>query len=235
MSTVRSWEHVIPQADLAVHDAAGYGRPLGLGVRPAALVVDLNYRFLGRRPEPILRAVALWPKSSGDRGWQTLPSVRHFLALCRQARVPIIYTTGQADAPRSLQAEKSRQRGPDADQGELAIVEEVRPAPGEPVIPKPRASAFFGTALLSHLIRQGIDTLLLSGCTTSGCVRATAVDASSYGFRVAVVEECVFDRFEISHHVALFDLNAKYADVISLADLETYLTRLPASSLEVMR
>ncbi|MDR7469595.1 MAG: isochorismatase family protein [Armatimonadota bacterium] len=230
---MRSWEHVIPKMDLAVHDAAGYGRPMGLGVRPAALVIDLNYRFLGWRPEPILQAVELWPKSSGERGWQVLPSVRRFLTLCRQARVPIIFTTGQAGAPRSLQAEKSRQRGPDADEGELAIVEEVNPAPGEMVMPKPRASAFFGTPLLSHLIRQSIDTLLLCGCTTSGCVRATAVDATSYGFRVAVVEECVFDRFEISHHVALFDLNAKYADVISLADLEAYLTGLWASSMEV--
>src|SRR5579884_4285829 len=161
---MRSWERVIPATDLEVHAAAGYGKPLGLGTHPAALLIDLNYRFLGRRPEPILRSVALCPKS-------------------RQ----------HGEAP------------PQAD--DLAIVAEIAPAPGDLVLAKPGPSAFFGTALLAHLIQRGIDTLLVAGCTTSGCVRATVVDAASYGFRVSVVEECVFDRFEISHHVALFDLN----------------------------
>ncbi len=224
---MRSWERVIPATDLEVHAAAGYGKPLGLGTHPAALLIDLNYRFLGRRPEPILRSVALWPKSSGERGWTAVAHVRRLLSLSRAADIPVIYTTGQGDRPRGPQFLKSRQHGeapPQAD--DLAIVAEIAPAPGDLVLAKPGPSAFFGTALLAHLIQRGIDTLLVAGCTTSGCVRATVVDAASYGFRVSVVEECVFDRFEISHHVALFDLNAKYADVMSLAEVERYLENL---------
>lgn len=225
--TMRSWERAIPKTDLEVHAAAGYGKPLGLGIRPAALVVDVNYRFLGHRPEPILRSVALWPKSSGERGWATLPFIQRFLALSRQAGIPVIYTTGLADAPRGPQSEKSRQAGEAATQpSDLAIAEAVAPAPGELVIAKPRPSAFFGTALLSHLIQSRVDTLLVAGCTTSGCVRATAVDAASYGFRVGVAEECVFDRFEISHNVALFDMNSRYADIIELNDVGQYLKNL---------
>lgn len=225
---MRSWEKTVPKSDLEVHEAAGYGKPLGLGTRPTALVVDVNYRFLGRRPEPILRSVILWPKSSGERGWTTLPYIQRFLALSRRARIPVIYTTGLASAPPGPQSEKSRQMGEIVvGANDLAIVEEVAPAPGELVIAKPRPSAFFGTALLSHLIQSRVDTLLVAGCTTSGCVRSTVVDAASYGFRVGVVEECVFDRFEISHDVALFDLNSKYADVIRLSDMDQYLMSLP--------
>lgn len=225
---LRSWDKAIPASDLEVHAAAGYGRPVGLGTRPAALVIDVNYRFLGHRPEPILRSVALWPKSSGERGWATLPFIQEFIALNRQSGIRVIYTTGVAGAPQGPQSEKSRQVGEAAIQpNDLAIVEGVAPAPGELVIAKHRPSAFFGTTLLSHLIQSRVDTLLVAGCTTSGCVRATVVDAASYGFRVGVVEECVFDRFEISHSVALFDMNSKYADIITLADADLYLRNLP--------
>ncbi len=220
---MRSWEKAIPEADLEVHAAAGYGKPLGLGTRPAVLVIDVNYKFLGRRPEPILRSVALWPKSSGERGWAALPHLRRFLALSRAAHLPVFYTTGQADRVRGPQFRKSRQDGealPQAD--DLAIVGEIAPAPDDVVLAKAGPSAFFGTTLLPHLVERGVDTLLVAGCTTSGCVRASTVDAATYGFRVGIVEECVFDRFEISHNVALFDLNAKYADVMTLRDVERY-------------
>jgi len=230
---MRSWEKMIPKADLEVHAAAGYGTPIGLGTRPATLVIDVNYRFLGRHPEPILRSVALWPKSSGDRGWAAVPHLRALLTLSRAAGLPVFYTTGQTDRARGPQFLKSRQVGQaPARADDLAIVELLAPAPGELVLAKPGPSPFYGTALLAHLVQRGVDTLLLAGCTTSGCVRATAVDAATYGFRVGVVEECVFDRFEISHAVTLFDLNAKYADVMSLADVERYVDGLSAEGSE---
>ena len=221
---MRKWEQAIPQGDRDVHAAAGYGKPLGLGERPAVLVIDVSYRFLGRRPESILRSVALWPKSSGERGWAALPHMQALIAAARRTGVAVIYTTGQHGIPPGPQGEKSRRdgeapRAPD----ELAIVEAVAPAPADLVISKPSASAFFGTGLVAYLAQRRLDTLLVAGCTTSGCVRATVVDAAAYGLRVGVVEECVFDRFEISHNVALFDLNAKYADVITLADARRYL------------
>jgi nicotinamidase-related amidase len=106
------------------------------------------------------------------------------------------------------------------------IPEPIAPLPSELVIRKIKASAFFETPLLTYLQYMGIDSLLITGATTSGCVRASVVDAISYGFRCFVVEECVFDRFELSHLVNLFDMNTKYADVISLEEALKYIAKL---------
>ena len=95
------------------------------------------------------------------------------------------------------------------------------------VIRKDKPSVFFGTPLMSYLHELQVDTLLVTGTTTSGCVRATVVDAFSYNFKVVVVEECVFDRGQASHQVNLFDMQAKYADVVSLEDALRYLDKLP--------
>jgi nicotinamidase-related amidase len=94
------------------------------------------------------------------------------------------------------------------------------------VIRKERASAFFGTLLPTHLVNMGADTLIVSGCTTSGCVRATVIDGFSYGYKMFVVEECVFDRGQASHKVNLFDMNAKYATVLPLTRVLGYLKTL---------
>jgi nicotinamidase-related amidase len=94
----------------------------------------------------------------------------------------------------------------------------VAPEADDIVLPKCKPSAFFGTPLLALLIDRDIDTLLVCGGSTSNCVRATAVDAASFNFRTIVVADCVFDRFEISHLVALFDLDRQYADVVSLTE-----------------
>jgi nicotinamidase-related amidase len=106
------------------------------------------------------------------------------------------------------------------------FVEEVAPHAGDTLIPKNHPSAFFGTPMVSYLIDQDVDTLLICGCTTSGCVRATAMDAFAYNFHVAVVEECVYDRGLVSHAVNLFDIQSKYADVVSLERAIAYLSGL---------
>lgn len=100
---------------------------------------------------------------------------------------------------------------------------EVKPAEGEPVFTKQYASAFFGTSLSTMLHAQGIDTLILAGCSTSGCIRASAVDAVQYGFRAIVVRDCVGDRHEGPHEANLFDIDAKYGDVVSLDEAVNYL------------
>ncbi|MEK7281157.1 MAG: isochorismatase family protein, partial [Chloroflexota bacterium] len=97
---------------------------------------------------------------------------------------------------------------------------------GDIVIYKPKASAFFGTPLASLLNALRVDTVLCCGTSTSGCVRASVIDANSYNFHVAVIEECTFDRSQVSHKVNLFDMNAKYADVISLQEAREYITSL---------
>ena len=106
------------------------------------------------------------------------------------------------------------------------FIEEIAPREGDILIPKRHASAFFGTALASYLVDFGADTVLVAGATTSGCVRATVADAFSYNFHAIVVEECVFDRIGISHDISLFDMDAKYADVVSVDAAIDYLTAL---------
>ncbi len=104
-----------------------------------------------------------------------------------------------------------------------AIVREIAPHEGDIVILKDKPSVFFGTPLMSYLHELQVDMLLVAGTTTSGCVRATVVDAFSYNFKVVVVEECVFDRGQASHKVNLFDMQAKYADVVPLEAALRYL------------
>jgi maleamate amidohydrolase len=100
------------------------------------------------------------------------------------------------------------------------IREEFKPEPGDVVIYKERASGFFGTPLIAHLTQKGIDSLIVCGESTSGCVRASCVDAYSLGYHVSIVEECVFDRSILSHKVNLFDLHHKYADVMTLDEVK---------------
>ena len=104
--------------------------------------------------------------------------------------------------------------------------DDVKPAPGETVITKQYASAFFGTSLAATLTAAGIDTLIITGCTTSGCIRATAVDALQNGFRAICIRECCGDRHDGPHEANLFDINAKYGDVISKAECLEYLNKL---------
>lgn len=104
--------------------------------------------------------------------------------------------------------------------------EGVEPQEGELVIVKQYASAFFGTSLVATLNGLGVDTLIITGCTTSGCIRATAVDAVQHGFRPICVRECIGDRHDGPHEANLFDINAKYGDVISKAEALEYLSSL---------
>jgi nicotinamidase-related amidase len=107
------------------------------------------------------------------------------------------------------------------------IDERVRPLPSELVIEKEDASAFAGTALVAHLIAQRVDTLLITGCSTSACVRATATDAKSYRLRPIIIREAVQDRSEIAHEWTLFDIQARFADVVGLDEALEYLRGLP--------
>jgi nicotinamidase-related amidase len=141
-----------------------------------------------------------------------------------------IFTTNDLIAMRFAWGVSKRSGGPlekfeDLQASEIA--EEIKPLPSELIIKKAKASAFFGTPLVSVLHNQKIDSLLIAGTTTSGCVRASVVDAFSYKFPCFVVEECTFDRFELSHLVSLWDMNAKYADVITLSEVLDFISSLP--------
>ncbi|MGE8358373.1 N-carbamoylsarcosine amidohydrolase [Pseudomonas sp.] len=105
---------------------------------------------------------------------------------------------------------------------------QVVPQPGEQVLTKQYASVFFGTSLASQLHAQGVDTLLMAGCSTSGCIRASAVDGVQHGFRTIVVRDCVGDRHQAPHEANLFDIDSKYGDVVGLKEAQAYLAQLSA-------
>lgn len=224
----RAWDRLIPESEMAVFRAAGYGRRGEWGRRPALLVVDVNYNFIGDRPEPILESIKRWRNSCGEIGWQAIPRIAELLQAARHAAVPVFYST-QGYRPTRLSAGSWAQKNArvltDSEERQrmgAEIVKEIAPLPDEVVIRKNKPSAFFGSPLVSHLVGLGIDTVVIAGTTTSGCVRATAVDAFSYDYRVVVVEDCVFDRSPTSHAITLFDLQAKYADVVPRAEVIPY-------------
>ncbi|MBI4594607.1 MAG: isochorismatase family protein [Candidatus Rokubacteria bacterium] len=228
----RAWDRLIPESEMAVFRAAGYGRRGEWGRRPALLVVDVNYNFIGDRPEPILESIKRWRNSCGEIGWQAIPRIAELLQAARHAAVPVFYST-QGYRPTRLGAGSWAQKNArvltDSEERQrmgAEIVKEIAPLPDEVVIRKNKPSAFFGSPLVSHLVGLGIDTVVIAGTTTSGCVRATAVDAFSYDYRVVVVEDCVFDRSPTSHAITLFDLQAKYADVVPRAEVIPYFESL---------
>jgi len=145
------------------------------------------------------------------------------LAKARQQGMPVIYTRvlyhpSGADGGLFVQKVPALRRMVEGEP--LAeIVPELPPAPDDVILIKQYASAFFGTSLAAMLTARGTDTLIITGCSTSGCVRATAVDAMQYGFRPIVPRECVGDRHDGPHEANLFDINAKYGDVVALADV----------------
>lgn len=201
----------------------GFGLKIGYGERPALVVIDLIQGFTN--PDLPLGA---------DLSTQ-LAETRRLLGSARVAGIPVYYTTV------SYEEQDLRDAGIWAKKmaGIMTLREgmpevEVDPfvgrLPGEPLIVKKYASSFFGTDLLSRLNSLRIDTLLMVGCTTSGCVRATAVDAVQNGLRPIVVQEAVGDRSQSAHEQSLFDLNAKYADVVGVEDVLGYLSDIAAKN-----
>ncbi len=229
------WDRFLTERDRRLFVAAGYGRRAGFGARPAVLVVDMNVRFVGDRPEPIEESVKRWRNSCGAEGWEAARHIAVLLEAAREKGLPVIYTTGQdprTDGWDSGRWSDKNARRPEDWQGQTReigneIIALIAPRPGEIVIRKVKPSAFFGTALVSYLVDLQADSLLVCGATTSGCVRASVVDAFSYNYRVAIVEEGTIDRGEASHALSLFDLQQKYADVVTLAETLEFVRGLP--------
>lgn len=210
------WDSYLSGRDREILSLSGYGGHSRFGQRPLLLIIDATYKFLGEVAEPIQKSVQRFPNSCGEEGWLAVGHIKRLLSFCRHHRVSVAFTTRDIHASRGRWAEKHPLKTDVMDTEELdAVVAEIAPLPGELIIQKSKPSAFFATSFLSFLKEQSIDTLIVAGCTTSGCVRATVVDAFSHGFINFIVEECVFDRFDISHAISLFDMNAKYGDVVS--------------------
>ncbi|HZD40667.1 MAG TPA: isochorismatase family protein, partial [Terriglobales bacterium] len=162
--------------------------------------------------------------SCGIYAYNAIKPTEELFSVARSLKIPIFYTTTETrkEAKPDTVYATNRQRAP-VDPRLFEIREEFKPQPGDVVIYKERASGFFGTPLVAHLTQKGIDSLIVCGESTSGCVRASCVDAYSLGYHVSLVEECVFDRSLLSHKVNLFDLHHKYADVMTLEEVKEQL------------
>lgn len=217
---MKDWMKIIPAADLAAYSKAGFSGALAPGARTALIVVDVTYGFTGSPGLTLDQAIKEYSTACGPASWVAMPKIARLVELFRSLRRPIVFTRSSAQnvpfagkatkGKRNLVVEGRFNDFPDA----------VTPRAGEWVLEKTKASCFFMTPLPVYLVKENIDTLVLCGVSTSGCVRASTVDACSHGFNAFVVDDCCFDRSEFAHAANLFDMNAKYATVLSLDEFE---------------
>lgn len=222
------WDGIISAEDLRRYEMAGFGHPSGIGQRPALLIIDVQYRTLGNSPKPFERAVTEdYTTAVGEAGWAALGNIVRLLEMFRAHGWPVLYPhvapklsfdkgTLGAKVPSILDVPEQGYQIPD----------EIAPQSGDVMLPKKHPSAFFGTPLASYLIDLQADTLVVTGCSTSGCVRGTVVDGFAYNFKALVPHDSVYDRSELVHAVNLFDVAQKYADVASTDEVIKRLTGL---------
>jgi maleamate amidohydrolase len=219
------WKDVIPQDDLRTY--ACYRRETTFGPNPAFLAIDLYEAVYAGGPLPPSQLAETHPNSCGEYAYAAIEPTQRLFAAVRRAELPVFYSTGDTrTGSRPTFVSATKRIRPPIKPFDYAIRSEFAPQPQDVVITKQRASAFYGTPLNAHLTQLGIRTLIICGETTSGCVRASAVDAYSIGYNVILVEECCFDRSLLSHKVNLFDLHHKYADVTHLDDVVRHLDGL---------
>lgn len=209
------WDDLISDEEKKVYAKSGWGKATSRwGSKPAILVVDMTYGFVDDR----------FPLGYGKTGRPCAGAIAELLSVGRTCRIPIFYTSGLTIA---TPAQEGRWKFPLApsfqDTDKNKIVSELEPHPIDAIIKKRRPSAFFGTELTSLLIYHSIDTVIVTGMVTGGCIRATVIDAFSYNYIVIVPEECVADRSAVSHKINLFDMHMKYADVSPLETVIAYL------------
>ena len=226
------WNKFLSERDKIVFAAAGYGVRAGFGKRPALLVIDVSYAFTGDEPgEPILESIKRWRNSCGAESWIAIPKIRKLIDKAHEKELPVIYTTGKRRADlwdsggwsaknsRSKEAPKTP-----SNRDGYQIVDELAPSPKDLVIYKQKPSGFFATPMVSYLTQLQCDSVIVTGTTTSGCVRATVVDGLQHDYPVVVPREAVGDRNAQAHAANLHDMHAKYADV---QDLDSVLAQLP--------
>lgn len=235
------WTKFLTERDKAVFAAAGYGERGGFGKRPALLVIDVIYAFCGDKSEPILESIKRWRNSCGEESWPAVAAIKSLIDKAHEKGLPVIYTTGVRREDNwdsgswswknSRGGERPKVAATNRDGNE--IVDEIAPAPQDIVILKQKPSGFFGTNMTSYLTLLGCDSVIVTGTTTSGCVRATVLDAFSLNYRVALAEEGCFDRSQASHAINLCDMNAKYADVVKTSEVLTFFDSLPADMFDL--
>jgi maleamate amidohydrolase len=219
------WKDVVPPDVLDIY--THYARKTYVGPRAALLAIDLYELAYQGGTKPVAELHKTYASSCGEHAHAAIEPTKRLFAAARAAGLPIFYTTQdtQPDGAPTIVTATKRRNVP-RDPALYAIKGEFKPQPGDVVVPKQRASGFYGTPLLAHLTQLGIQTVIVCGESTSGCVRASSVDAYSNGFHVVLVEECCFDRSPISHKINLFDLHHKYADVMHVSEVTAHLDAL---------
>ena len=191
------------------------------GERSAVLVIDMNKGAIGP-DRPVHEIVDEMPGAMGENAWAAIRHMEDLLPKARAAGIPVIYskhlfkdTTGLAMANAS---------SPYSELNPLSeIQDEIALQPGDLLVEKQQASVFHQTGLINMLMNKKVDNLIITGNSTSGCVHATTVDAGGYQMKVSIVEEAVFDRFDLSHAAALFNMGSKYADIVSIGEVYEYI------------
>ncbi len=216
------WKDVVPEADMRLYRR--FRRETFVGPAPAMLAIDLYNAVYKGGPRPPSEIDDEFPNTCGIFAHQAIEPTKRLFAAARAAQLPVFYCTQDRRANnRPPGAVSTRRQGRAPEVEDHAIHEAFTPHANDVVIHKQRASVFQGTPILSHLQLLGLRSLIVCGESTSGCVRASVVDAYSAGFHVTLVEECTFDRAELTHKVNLFDLHHKYVDVMHLDEVEAHL------------
>jgi len=212
----KPWAGIISEEEERAYNAAGFGRQTGLGRLPALLIIDVQYRTTGTEPKPFWEAIKEYPTSCGDLAWAAVGRIQRLLECFRERDWPVLYplVAPKQSFDRGRLSDKVPAIMDVAAKG-YEFPPEIAPRNSDILLPKKHPSAFFGTPLASYLINAGADSLVVTGCSTSGCVRGSVVDAFAYNFRVLVPHDAVYDRSLTSHAVNLFDMASKYADVMS--------------------
>ena len=204
--------------DLDIYEKQGFGNRIGFGEKPALIVIDFINAF--NDPEMF----------GGGSIQSAIDHTEDLLGLARHLDLPVAFTSHAYATDRSedgifnMKSPGLSKLVPNT--RATAVVDQLEPRPGERVINKLYPSGFFATDLANWLAKRGVDTAIVTGCTTSGCVRATVVDAMGYGFRPIVPAECSGDRAQGPHEANLFDMDQKYADVMPLAEVQKALEEI---------
>lgn len=215
---------MLTEEDKIVIKKGGYGKRRGLGKKPLLMIIDPQYNYLGA-DKPITEQLDEWPSGGGALAWKAARNIKKLVEAAREAKVPVLFTRNVqkniAFDSFGTKADRDQSKYVEGHRGTF-IIDELTPQPGDLVLDKAYASIFYGTPVLSWLIKLGIDSLIIVGGSTSGCVRASTVDAVSRNFNVAVVEDCMYDRITISHAAGLLDMWMKYCDVAFSEEIFEY-------------
>jgi nicotinamidase-related amidase len=218
------WKDVVPESDLKLY--AGWRRETFVGPRPALLAIDLYDLVYCGGPLPPPEINERYPNTCGAFAHRAIAPTKKLIAAARRAGIPIFFCTQETRPNNRPRGAVSTRRTIPVPEDGYAIYREFTVEPDDILITKQRASIFQGTPLFSHLSLLGVQSLIVCGESTSGCVRASVVDGYSSGFHVSVVEECTYDRAELTHKVNLFDMHHKYADVMHIDEVLAHLESL---------